>query len=457
MATCSDGEAFYIDTDYTYDSLGTMNGCYQDAGSTYNFQPEYFRGKDDESDGTPLVYASDLYTSAPIWVLAHHDIVDELYHIRCRDANEEEAALLHPTEVVQWNCVDNLGEFTGLDGVTATCGCPVTPGPTAAPDFVPPATPTPTSPSTPEPTSPSTPELTSPPTPEPTSPTTPAPVDPNACGSTESFRIKSDQLPVVAGCFQATQESFSNPGSAFEVWTVSGSTLLGQVMVFGLADDGTGEYDDTPYILAYVGGDDEDWIAYCLSVEDAITVHPADATWTCDMDGATVDNDVDVVGSMIGGGSTSNPDSFVDVTDAEISFNCGCATPAPSQPEPTPSPTPFPEQTSSTVPLGAVIGGSVGGAVVLVVVGVFVAKRRRGRNSKADFGSTADPGTENIPVVSGVGSGGGGGSGKVGSVPPPLPPPAYSGPSPPKADLASPGDGGVPPPPPYSEPSPFRG
>eukprot|EP00752_Nemacystus_decipiens_P005789 g5238.t1 len=431
MATCSDGEAFYIDADYTYDSLGTMNGCYQDAGGAYNLQPEYFRGKDDESDGTPLVYASTLYTTVPIWVLAHHDIVDELYHVRCRDANEEEAALLHPTEVVQWNCVDGLGEFERLDGVTATCGCPVTPGPTAAPGSVPAATPAPTS------------------------PTTPAPVDPNACGAIESFRIKSDQLPDAEGCFQATEESFATGN--LDVWSVTGRLEFNQFLVLAISDDGTEDSYDSSYLLTYFGADEDNRITYCISNEDAITVHPADATWTCDMDGATVDNDVDIIGSMIGSGSTSNPDSFVDVTDAEISFICGCATPAPSQPEPTPSPTPFPDQTSSTVPLGAVIGGSVGGAVVLVVVGVFVAKRRRGRKSKADFGSTADPGTENIPVVSGVGSGGGGGSGKVGSVPPPLPPPAYSGPSPPKADLASPGDGGVPPPPPYSEPSPFRG
>lgn len=34
-------------------------------------------------------------------------------------------------------------------------------------------------------------------------------------------------------------------------------------------------------MLAYFGEEDNDRIAYCLSNEDAITVHPADATWLC--------------------------------------------------------------------------------------------------------------------------------------------------------------------------------
>eukprot|EP00752_Nemacystus_decipiens_P005791 g5239.t1 len=673
MATCSDGDSFYVDADATYEDLGTMNGCYQDAGGTFNLETAYFRDGDDESDGTPLVYASDLYTTDPIWVLAHHDTVEELFIIRCRDADEQEASTLHPTEVVQWNCANEEDfEFTLLDYATATCGCPSS-SPYSSYSYSTSSvrpTPEPTSPSTPEPTSPTTPapvdpnacgatesfriksdqlteaegcfetteesfatgnldvwsvtggleydqflvfaisddgtedsfdspylltyfgeaesnritycisnedaitvhpadatwtcdmdgsgggnaldpgagigggaadsedsfvavtdsdiaficgtvagqrdpiwvlahhdtieevyrircrdaneeeastlhptevvqwncvdELgeftnldyvtttcgcpstssssssvpatpapTSPSTPEPTSPTTPAPVDPNACGATESFRIKSDELTDAEGCFRSTQESFANPGSTFEVWTVSGNTNYGQMVVFGLADDGTGEVDDTPYLLAYLGsGGANDWIAYCHSNENAITVHPADATWLCDMDGVTADSPLDL--SSLGGGGTSGSDSFVPVTDAEISFTCGCATPAPSQPEPTPSPTPG--SSSSAVPLGPVIGGCA--AVVVVVLGIALVKRRRGsKESKKDASGTPRP------VVSNAS---GGGSGKGGSVPP-FAPPAYSEPNPPKAELYSPGDGGLPPPPPYSGPSPSRG
>ena len=35
------------------------------------------------------------------------------------------------------------------------------------------------------------------------------------------------------------------------------------------------------YFLAYVAEDENDSIGYCQSNEDAITVHPVDATWTC--------------------------------------------------------------------------------------------------------------------------------------------------------------------------------
>lgn len=37
------------------------------------------------------------------------------------------------------------------------------------------------------------------------------------------------------------------------------------------------------YLLAYVAEDDSnDSISYCISNEDAVTVHPADATWICE-------------------------------------------------------------------------------------------------------------------------------------------------------------------------------
>ncbi len=39
--------------------------------------------------------------------------------------------------------------------------------------------------------------------------------------------------------------------------------------------------DDTSYFLMFFAEDDDDRIIYCLSNEDAITVHPTDATWQC--------------------------------------------------------------------------------------------------------------------------------------------------------------------------------
>lgn len=39
---------------------------------------------------------------------------------------------------------------------------------------------------------------------------------------------------------------------------------------------------DSVYVLSYVTEVDDDAIVYCLSNEDAITVHPVDATWQCE-------------------------------------------------------------------------------------------------------------------------------------------------------------------------------
>lgn len=42
------------------------------------------------------------------------------------------------------------------------------------------------------------------------------------------------------------------------------------------------QVDAYPYFLAFVSADDEDAvIIYCVSSEEAITVHPVDATWIC--------------------------------------------------------------------------------------------------------------------------------------------------------------------------------
>lgn len=60
MSTCSDGDSFYVDTDWEYDDLGTMNGCYEDSGDTTFDLPVYFRGGEQEND-EPVVLAVDTF------------------------------------------------------------------------------------------------------------------------------------------------------------------------------------------------------------------------------------------------------------------------------------------------------------------------------------------------------------------------------------------------------------
>lgn len=54
---------------------------------------------------------------------------------RCKDADETEASLIHPTEVTQWDCRDadsESPEFAVVDAVETSCGC-ATPAPTSSP------------------------------------------------------------------------------------------------------------------------------------------------------------------------------------------------------------------------------------------------------------------------------------------------------------------------------------
>ncbi|CAN0358747.1 unnamed protein product, partial [Ectocarpus fasciculatus] len=78
-------------------------------------------------------------------------------------------------------------------------------------------------------------------------PSTPSPVtgtsegtSEGSCGDGESFRITSDVLPAVQGCYQQTSLSFDN-GDEYEEYTVNGTNDWDQVSVFGgssaLADD----------------------------------------------------------------------------------------------------------------------------------------------------------------------------------------------------------------------------
>lgn len=60
MATCSYGDSFYIDADWTYDDLGTMDGCYEVSAYTYNSLPLYFRDGDMVDEGQ-VVFASTFF------------------------------------------------------------------------------------------------------------------------------------------------------------------------------------------------------------------------------------------------------------------------------------------------------------------------------------------------------------------------------------------------------------
>lgn len=158
-------------------------------------------------------------------------------------------------------------------------------------------------------------------------------------------------------------------------------------------------------------------------------------------------------------GDMSGNGSFMNVTNADISFECGCITitPAPAVLE---TPSPASGETES-VSLWAVIGGSVGGAVLLAVVVGFVAwncgaKKRNGNSGNPPPRGRSSPGVRdgndgNYPVVAGGGAAAAVAvaGGKDG--PTPLsPPPSYPvGPSP-QADLV-PASYDIPPPPAYSE------
>ena len=65
-------------------------------------------------------------------MLAHFDVVEDDYNIRCRDAHGNDASQTHPTEVASWECLDGDDDFTTLDAVDTTCGCS-TSTPTATP------------------------------------------------------------------------------------------------------------------------------------------------------------------------------------------------------------------------------------------------------------------------------------------------------------------------------------
>ncbi|CAM9614734.1 unnamed protein product [Hapterophycus canaliculatus] len=295
----------------------------------------------------------------------------------------------------------------------------------------------------------STPSPTLSPSPSPslTAPTTGAPSSGSTCGETESFRIVSSVLPAIQGCFQMTSESFA-AGGELDCYTKDGFCSLEQILVFGWDNE---SQVGVPYDVQYVSETDAQDYVYCVTEDDAVDSHPADAVWSCD---------IDLSGDL------------VLVTEAEVSFQCGCAgTPAPAAP--TLAPAPFasvPPETvppeapveasssasSSSFPLAAVICGTLGGLALVSIVGIFVVKQRHNRDQS--FGSSPaapDSGPSRISsgavASAGAGAAAGGklGGDSVGSSAPP--PPEYSEPPPPAVDPALVNT----PPPPYSEPASY--
>ncbi len=62
MATCSDGDSFYLDVlGYSWDGLSTFDGCYMDSGFTFNGLTYFF--PDGEYVEGPVVFADDEHHS----------------------------------------------------------------------------------------------------------------------------------------------------------------------------------------------------------------------------------------------------------------------------------------------------------------------------------------------------------------------------------------------------------
>ncbi len=66
--------------------------------------------------------------SQAVWILAYYDVSEDLLLHRCKDADENDANDIHPTEVTEWKCLDDDAEFyTRDDAVETTCNCPTIP------------------------------------------------------------------------------------------------------------------------------------------------------------------------------------------------------------------------------------------------------------------------------------------------------------------------------------------
>ncbi|CAM9983254.1 unnamed protein product [Pylaiella littoralis] len=340
-------------TSETFSNAGSTVEAWSTDGTTF-FDQVFVLGFIDDGTGGE----GDTYPWYVAFLPANDDEDTITYCI-----STDEAITVHPSEAT-WYCdltpLDYDSDFVLTAGL-AECGCSSTPtddsGPspvvtgstssptTGSPDLDMTSSPTPGSrdletPSpTPSPTRGGIPGVipvapdddysATVPSPSPASQTTPTTPttsgdddgggddDPNACGVSEEFEVSSPAIPEVAGCFELTSLSFSSGDGVLELWTVGGAFALGQVVVLGSADDPTEDDDtDLPWYIAYLpSDDDDDIILYCASAELAVTVHPADATWSCDVDGtgigAIADEDFSVA---CGCGGTPSP---IDSTPAD--------------------------------------------------------------------------------------------------------------------------------------------
>ncbi|CAM9575149.1 unnamed protein product [Ectocarpus fasciculatus] len=122
MTTCA-GDNFTVSADVSYPDAVSLSGCYGPV-SSLNGETQYFLDGDDD-EGQPSIFASGYFDPDEyVWTLAYDE--GGGYNYTCRDADENDAtALVHPTNVAQWNCTEELGafDFAVLDSMTATCGC----------------------------------------------------------------------------------------------------------------------------------------------------------------------------------------------------------------------------------------------------------------------------------------------------------------------------------------------
>ena len=127
-------------------------------------------------------------------------------------------------------------------------------------------------------------------------------------------------------------------------------------------------------------------------------------------------------------GDLDGTGSLIPVAEATLSITCACSpTPTPSvAPPPAPATVDDSVGGSSSVPLWAVIVGSVAGAVLLGAVGLFAVKRSRDEKNGNSFG--ASPPGPTGHHASGAGASAAGRTDDT--APPPLP--KYSEPFPPQ-------------------------
>lgn len=126
-----------------------------------------------------------------VWVLASFS--DNVASPWCKDAGENDATLIHPADVPQWDCLDSSeDEFSLEDYVSIECGCGETPAP------VTPSTATPLTP------------LTS------------APVTGGTISNTTA-------APAPAPF--AEPGSSSSSSSSFPLWAVGGGSIVGAVLL----------------------------------------------------------------------------------------------------------------------------------------------------------------------------------------------------------------------------------